>query len=180
VSLCPHDLFCPSAGTGRYRRMPVCRPSLVCRPSSNTCKLGHKPCFCMAFNTRYATAIFFSMLMGHTYLFRSCFYCYNFHFFNYPSLINLSNAFCPNQHLRHYNIYDSHSHTNCLIKAVSWRPWNHFLQVEVESLALEGIVSLSHSQMQVHLLHMDNATYLRCGIPTTWCLFSTQTSTHFR
>jgi hypothetical protein len=35
VSLCPQDLFCPSAGTGRYRRMPVCRPGLACRPSSN-------------------------------------------------------------------------------------------------------------------------------------------------
>jgi hypothetical protein len=36
VSLCHQDLFCPSAGTGRYRRMPVCRPGLACRPSSNT------------------------------------------------------------------------------------------------------------------------------------------------
>jgi hypothetical protein len=35
VSLCPQDLYCPSAGTGRYRRMPVCRPGLACRPSSN-------------------------------------------------------------------------------------------------------------------------------------------------
>jgi hypothetical protein len=31
----PQDLFCPSAGTGRYRQMPVCRPGLACRPSSN-------------------------------------------------------------------------------------------------------------------------------------------------
>jgi hypothetical protein len=36
VSLCPQDLFCPSAGTGRYRQMPVCRPGLASRPSSNT------------------------------------------------------------------------------------------------------------------------------------------------
>jgi hypothetical protein len=35
VSLCLQDLFCPSAGTGWYRRMPVCRPGLACRPSSN-------------------------------------------------------------------------------------------------------------------------------------------------
>jgi hypothetical protein len=35
VSLCPQNLFCPSAGSGRYRRMPVCRPGLACRPSSN-------------------------------------------------------------------------------------------------------------------------------------------------
>jgi hypothetical protein len=36
VSLCPQDFFCPSAGTGQYRQMPVCRPGLACRPSSNT------------------------------------------------------------------------------------------------------------------------------------------------
>jgi hypothetical protein len=35
VSQCPQDSFCPSAGTGRYRRMPGCRPGLACRPSSN-------------------------------------------------------------------------------------------------------------------------------------------------
>jgi hypothetical protein len=35
VSLCPQDIFCPSAGTGRYRRMPGFRPGLACRPCSN-------------------------------------------------------------------------------------------------------------------------------------------------
>jgi hypothetical protein len=39
VSLCPQDIFCPSAGTGRYRRMPVCRAGLACRPSSNRCAI---------------------------------------------------------------------------------------------------------------------------------------------
>jgi hypothetical protein len=39
VSLCPQDFFCPSAGTGRYRQMPVCRPGLACRPSSNRLSL---------------------------------------------------------------------------------------------------------------------------------------------
>jgi hypothetical protein len=43
VSLCPQDLFSPFACTGRYRRMPGCRPGLSCRPRPFRTKKSYPP-----------------------------------------------------------------------------------------------------------------------------------------